>query len=635
MSKIARMYRILKRYIYILLLLIVTMSLAACDENRSNNSRSDVIEISDLQMALLCDVVYRDELDTYLANGEALPTDDAHSLIRDDYLEDMSNRNLPAELSGFTVVDFDHGDITGFRAAAFKKNNSIVVVYCGTEDFADIVSDIGVATFDFSSQDGQAKRFAEDNANKYVDCNIYVAGYSMGGRLAYLGAETIVDTGHGDKLRRVCTFNGLGVKEALDFSDSKLSNIHGLETKMKDTTVNHIVNGDDISDDWIKNDYGLLHIGKLLYYDCTNPRVKDPIRFLGFEVDMTRHDLYTFIDVLSEHLKGSGEIAVTADISKNDPAIDLNDGIIVVSASVGRNYYYKSTGTYKFTTFTAHLYKIDPETGNVTHIRTFSSEDTHSCSAYLTDIGGYTKAALRNFNSDMTLMTACVTLESGANHIGWIDENGQFTDVSARITTKSDFGALTNHQIPRFFGDYIYFRDFTNTSASIKRVPLNTLTADAVEVLFDDTKWSNTSIYPLPDGTVLDEYSPFDYYDSSMQYPARVHNTYDWISADTCIGNGNGRSDPYTLYKYHLSGKIDLLEWYRDKTTLIPSIKDRINWNAVVSPECDQVAFLSKLTTGTDQSISMFLISIDGGEPVKVHTDFSFSANTIGLIDWR
>ena len=120
------MYSILKRCGCILLLFAVTISLAACEgiSSSSNKGRSEIIEISDLQMALLCDVVYRDELDTYLVNGHALPTDNAHSPIRDDYLEDMCDRNLPAELSEFTVVGFDHGDITGFRAAAFKKKNN-------------------------------------------------------------------------------------------------------------------------------------------------------------------------------------------------------------------------------------------------------------------------------------------------------------------------------------------------------------------------------------------------------------------------------------------------------------------------------------------------------------------------------
>ena len=326
-------YKKLKQYACILLLFAVTASLVSCDD-ANNNNESVALEISDLQMVLLCDIVYRDELDTYLANGQELPIDDEHSPIRDDYLDHMYERMLPSELSGFTVVDFKHGDISGFRAGAFKKDNNIVVVYCGTEDFADVMSDIGVATFDVSSQDDKAKQFARDNANKYADCNIYITGYSMGGRLAYLGAETIVDAGQGDRLRRVCTFNSLGVKEILDSSDSHLSHIHHLETKIKDITVNHIVKGDDVSDGWIKNNHRLLHIGDLLYYDCTNPLNNEPIKVLVFEVNMIRHDLYTLIDALSEHLKGSRD-ASDRIIKKREPLQDFN--IIGSWKSIGDN----------------------------------------------------------------------------------------------------------------------------------------------------------------------------------------------------------------------------------------------------------------------------------------------------------
>lgn len=304
-----------------LLLFAITLPLAACNGRSSNKDISGVREISDLQMALLCNIVYNDELDTYLENGQELPADSDRSPIRNDNLQEMislmADRNLPAELSGFTVVDFDHGNVTGFRAAAFKKNNSIAVVYCGTEDTADILADISIGIFDFSSQDDQAKKFAEDNAKRYPDCNIYVVGYSLGGRLAYLGAEAIVDAGHKNRLLRVCTFNGLGVLEIINISDSKLSNIHRLEEKMGDYIVNYIVKGDDVSDGWIKDRsvlHDLSHIGERIYYDCTLSEDLGYTEIAGIKLlNLTKHHLYTFIDVLSRHSDGSGEVSSTTD----------------------------------------------------------------------------------------------------------------------------------------------------------------------------------------------------------------------------------------------------------------------------------------------------------------------------------
>ena len=331
---------------------------------------------------------------------------------------------------------------------------------------------------------------------------------------------------------------------------------------------------------------------------------------------------------------------VSSEKERQNAVLALKDGIIVVSVS-----YDKDAGrlvSHELPSFTVDLDKIDPETGNVTHIRTFSCMDKSVCSAYLLGIGNY--KALENFNSDMTLMTACHPQPNRENHIGWIDENGQFTDVSAKITTESDSDALTIHGVPRFFGDYLYFiddseneDDFTRTHPQIKRVPLNNLTPDAVEVMCecDNYNYNDASFIQIrPDGTVADPndsisvYSDyhFVYYDSSMQYPAQAGYIYDWISADTCIGNGV--SDSYGIYKYQLSGKKD--DWYSNKTSIIPEGKDRVNRNAVVSPESNQVAFLSRKFLST----SLFLVSVDGGDPVKVQTDFSFNDDTY-LIDWR
>lgn len=335
---------------------------------------------------------------------------------------------------------------------------------------------------------------------------------------------------------------------------------------------------------------------------------------------------------------------VIADIARTTDAVEvdtptvapsLDDGIIVVSESVGRAYTYKSTGGVKCNAFTVNIDKIDPETGSVTHIRTFSNEDTYSCSAYLRDIGGNTANAMRSFNPDMTLITATVRCESGAEHIGWVDENGNFIDVSEKITVESDFGALTIHRHPCFFENYIYFRDCTNTKIQIKRVPMDNLTADAVEIMVDGTNWNGVDIWLLSDGTAIDTADGYEYYDSSMQYPARAGLFYDWVSADVCVGNWFGTHGNDIIYKYQLSGEEDIWDWYSEKTTFIPSVKDRRNWNAVVSPNGDQVAFLSQLTSGTDQSTSLFLISIDGGEPTKVNTDYMFNADKCGMIDWR
>ena len=315
------------------------------------------------------------------------------------------------------------------------------------------------------------------------------------------------------------------------------------------------------------------------------------------------------------------------------------DGIIVLKYSPGSNRTWNSTGTYALTTFTVELDCIDPDTGAVRHLKTFSSEDTHSCSAVLDGSRSTRRRALMDFSADLSKMTATITLEDGSVHVGWIDENGNFTDVSKKVTSDAgDFGGITRHSNPCFGPDnYFYFRDLTNAStkgfstdgAQIKRVPLNNLTISAVETMVEDDPWPGTIIYPLPDGSV-NTGGYWDYYDNTMTYPARRDGDYmtDWISPNEGVGT-HRTEDTDMIYKYTLSGVDDIFKWYDKLVPLVPSVSGRTNWNPIASPDASKVAFLSKLTIGTDASSYLYIVSIDGGNPVKVSTDYIFDSNSL------
>lgn len=326
---------------------------------------------------------------------------------------------------------------------------------------------------------------------------------------------------------------------------------------------------------------------------------------------------------------------------------ESTDGIIVFKISYGSVYNYRSTGKFMYQAFTAELDSIDPETGAVTHLRTFSSEDTHSCSAALNGVGGTRRRALMDFSADLSKMTAKLTLEDGSEHVGWIDEKGNFTDVSQMVTPDAgDFGALTKHRNPCFGPDnYFYFKDLTNAttgagglpnSAQIKRVPLDNLTISAVETLVEDDPWPTYAICFLPDGSVDPDKGYWDYYDEAMTYPAICGELTDWLSENEGIGEEMINQAPVIdmIYKYTLSGIKDSFEWYSERTPLVPSVAGRSNWNPILSPDKSQVAFLSKLTTGTDTSSYLFIVPVDGGDPVKVPTDYTFYSNGINLLTY-
>lgn len=307
-------------------------------------------------------------------------------------------------------------------------------------------------------------------------------------------------------------------------------------------------------------------------------------------------------------------------------------GIIAIRHDQGATYTYNNTGTIKCTVFTVRLDTIDPETGEVTHLRTFSSKETRSCTASFSNSN-----PKKCFDSSLTRMTAYVNMEDGSEHVGWIDEDGKFTDVSAMVTDDTgDFGALTKHNSPCFGpGDYFYFMDSTNTNVAVKRVPLSDLTPSAVEVILDNVTWKGAVMNPLPDGSVVDSMFQWQYYDEEMLYPAVWSACHDWISPTECVGTLSTTSSRGMIYKFTLTGKTTgISDWYSDKTALVPNIKDRYNWDPVVSPDKSQVAFLSKLTTGTDQSGYLFIVPVNGGDPVQVPTEYTFTEGYNTIMAW-
>lgn len=319
-------------------------------------------------------------------------------------------------------------------------------------------------------------------------------------------------------------------------------------------------------------------------------------------------------------------------------------GIVVAKIVLGQQRTWNSTGTFHSTPFTLSLDVINPDTGDVSNFKTFSSMETHSCSAGcygklgMIRIGSNTSVTRNYFNSDFTKMIATLTMEDGSIHVGWIDENGQFTDVSAKISHSSEFSGLTNHQEPCFNNEYLYFMDFTNDNVQIKRVPIDSLSETSVEILVDGVTWKGVGIYPYPDGSVVDSSNAMrEFSDETMNYVANSNFFNDWISTTECVG-----TDDDTIYKYVLGDKdsYNYFDWYDERTALVPEVKDRSNWNAVVSPDGDRVAFLSKLTGGTDTSTSLFIVSLNGGEPIKVNTSYDLSnpnddSNLVALFDWR
>ena len=141
----------------------------------------------------------------------------------------------------------------------------------------------------------------------------------------------------------------------------------------------------------------------------------------------------------------------------------------------------------------------------------------------------------------------------------------------------------------------------------------------------------------LDDGSVSNSIYFYDYYMEDGKYAAPLSVVGGWITDKECIGGKEGM-----IYRFHLNeDQSDLIfNWEDERLPLIPSVRERKNWNPVLSPEGERVAFLSALETG-DKAVKLFTVSVDGGEPEKVETSYFFPENysdstiAVEILDWE
>jgi hypothetical protein len=240
-------------------------------------------------------------------------------------------------------------------------------------------------------------------------------------------------------------------------------------------------------------------------------------------------------------------------------------------------------------------------------------------------------------------------------HVGWLDERGDFFDVTALITTPAQGGfedSTVLHLSPSFGPDgYFYFMSvkfrtgytFAAQEPSLMRVPLNNLVPDAVEVVIERvTSTSQPKYFIYPDGSAAQVPGDIMYSDASMSYWLRFgtllsYSARQWVDQKTLLGvydpnyrnTWEGTALPALVYldAYHegetFSGLIDSYGRVGGTRRLVlPANPTRISWDGVMSPDGTQIAFLSR-STGTSTP-ELFIASADGQNATRVNAQVAF-----------
>ena len=131
----------------------------------------------------------------------------------------------------------------------------------------------------------------------------------------------------------------------------------------------------------------------------------------GYEEEGYKEDAYDSGE--SEETSLKGILYLNRDMRFEENSYSPNDTI----------YYIGS----------ADIYSLDPETGNSTLVRSFHIEELDN------SMFGLTPWVLQNMGFDKNYERMVMDLDNndGSHHVGWTDQDGNYTDVTAMITAPS------------------------------------------------------------------------------------------------------------------------------------------------------------------------------------------------------
>ena len=288
------------------------------------------------------------------------------------------------------------------------------------------------------------------------------------------------------------------------------------------------------------------------------------------------------------------------------------EGIIVV-----QNYFYHADDGIS-NIFVYSIESINPDTGESTKIAEFSVRRPYNVTSedfyYLLPIIGDANMVgndRRYFSNDFSKMAATkVFNDKNETHAGWIDQSGEFFDVTEALGEQSsDFGDPVTYGAIGFTEDNLFVYS-NNPSPSYMY-------------------WHNDDFrYVSPDSNKSQEGNPLEGLCQIIDGNNRFYCISDRIDEGTFLVDG---------YEGDFCGSMLYNPKSHESSEYIPGTS-RSNWSGVCSPDGSQIAFLSMPKEGNSNP-EIFIIPFEGGEPEKLNCDIVFSNDTStspsSILEWR
>ena len=215
------------------------------------------------------------------------------------------------------------------------------------------------------------------------------------------------------------------------------------------------------------------------------------------------------------------------------------------------------------------------------------------------------------FSSDYSkIATQKVFAGNRESHAGWIDEDGNFFDVTEALglQSQSDFDDPKQYAPVGFTEDglFVYIdRSEIPSGPLFYSVPVDDVRPENIQ----EMPWESRYLHKDPDiwGWMKEDYPPTD-----------------WIDETHFLADCEMVKDFATLT---VSVIVDTET--EEAVEYVPG-SSRHSWSGVMSPDGTQIAFMSAPING-DEPSDLFVTSIDGGDPVRVPNSLPASANDDGF----
>ena len=346
---------------------------------------------------------------------------------------------------------------------------------------------------------------------------------------------------------------------------------------------------------------------------------------MGDDEELTDEDIEKILEGLSD--EELAEVAATGEIPKH--AIESKE-LTTEETSASTKETEDISGIIvmrRLVTNTQVLFiisAVDPDTGASRDISQFDVAHINGEEyfIYTTDyysIPGRNKDVANNiystdfmsanhrewFSSDYNKLALTKTYkETGEQHVGWIKTDGNFFDLTEALNEgiQSDFDNPKGYLALGFLPDdsFVYVE------------------IDHGEWIYHRTSVDYSSSN-VGDQTFRDYYLVDDHTLNTNRDHMWVHHLVsDWIDDQYYIGN----STYFTNYEKDKTCFIVDTET-QETVSFIPG-DSRLNWSGVLSPNSDKVAFLSAPLGNTYTAPDVYVIPIEGGDPVKVECGNNF-----------